>query len=314
MAIFRRLASRMQAADNPAVLVLDGYDDLEVVGESQYQDNRWFLVGGLGDPTQHVRQNIVAVLTPEPENPYDANAVAVTINGLTVGYLCREDAELLQPGLIALYKLHGKPIALPGAIVGGGIRQDGPGRLGVFLRFDPEAFGLLKVDLGDEPAVRTGMSEALAVTSPSYSEELARISSRSRTDVAAIAELRRYLADESDPVRRHFAYAEIESRLYRCRDIFASALDEYDQYCHQHDAEMDDICQALVAEFGSVPLLELYRQAAIRQQKIHNYQAALRWAERGIALYSGRAATREAVEDLRHRAATYRAKLAARSS
>lgn len=310
MAIFRRTARRGRAAESSDALLLGGYDDLEVVGESQYQDNLWSLVGGRGDSAQRVRENVIAILTPEPENAYDRNAVVVTVNGLKVGYLSREDAELIQPGLLALSRVHAKPVALGGAIVGGGIRQDGPGKLGVFLSFNPEDFGLGLAAPDDEPSVRTGLSEALAATSGSYSDELARLSSLPKTDVAAIAELRRYLAQESNPIRRHFAYAEIEARLYRCRDIFASALEEFDQSCGQHDAEMDGICQAFMAEFGSVPLLELYRQMAVRQQKIHDYQAALRWAERGISLYSGRAATPEGIDDLRHRAATYRAKLA----
>ena len=37
---------------------------------------------------------------------------------------------------------YGQPVALNGVIVGGGIREDGPGRLGVFLRHDPADFGL----------------------------------------------------------------------------------------------------------------------------------------------------------------------------
>lgn len=61
---------------------------------------------------------------------------------------------------------------------------------------------------------------------------------------------------------------------------------------------------------GQVPLLETYRQMAIRQQKAHNYSQALWWAERGIALYGNDCARPEAVEDLRSRAARYQAKLA----
>jgi hypothetical protein len=53
-----------------------------------------------------------------------------------------------------------------------------------------------------------------------------------------------------------------------------------------------------------------YRQMAIRQQKAGNYSQALWWAERGIALYGRDCARPEALEDLRGRAAKYRAKLA----
>ena len=63
-------------------------------------------------------------------------------------------------------------------------------------------------------------------------------------------------------------------------------------------------------KWGKVPLLETYRQMAIRQQKAHNYSQALWWAERGIAIYGNGCARPEAVEDLRGRAVKYRAKLA----
>ena len=73
---------------------------------------------------------------------------------------------------------------------------------------------------------------------------------------------------------------------------------------------MDDIRQAFMTEWGEVPLLETYRQMAIRQQKAGDFEQALWWAERGIAVYGDDAARPEAVEDLQHRAAAYRAKLA----
>lgn len=48
---------------------------------------------------------------------------------------------------------------------------------------------------------------------------------------------------------------------------------------------------------------------AIRQQKARNFEQALWWAERGIAIYGTDGARPEAVEDLQKRAASYRAKL-----
>ena len=103
--------------------------------------------------------------------------------------------------------------------------------------------------------------------------------------------------------------AHLEAAQYRCRDTFGSALDEFDAACRLHDSEMACIRAAFMAKWGKVPLLELYRQMAIRQQKAHNYQHALWWAERGIAIYGDDAARPEAVDDLRQRAASYRAKL-----
>ena len=73
---------------------------------------------------------------------------------------------------------------------------------------------------------------------------------------------------------------------------------------------MDRIRDALLTKFGKVPLLVTYGQIAIRQQKAKNWADALRWAERGLALYGDNAARPEAVEDLTKRVAAYRAKLA----
>jgi hypothetical protein len=69
-----------------------------------------------------------------------------------------------------------------------------------------------------------------------------------------------------------------------------------------HDAEMSQIRPACMAQWGKVPALDLYRQMAIRQQKLHDYAQALWWAERGQAVYADDAARPEAVADLRQRA------------
>jgi hypothetical protein len=46
---------------------------------------------------------------------------------------------------------------------------------------------------------------------------------------------------------------------------------------------------------------------AIRQKKSGNYQQALWWAERGIAIYGNDCARTEFVDDLRQRAEKYKA-------
>ena len=127
--------------DGIEVALLAGHDDLDVVGESYYQENLWRLVGPHW-PDERVRQPVYAVLIAEDDNPYDANAVAVWVQGLKVGHLSRANARRYRPGLLSLQRRYGQPVALSGVIVGGGIREDGPGRLGVFLRHDPADFGL----------------------------------------------------------------------------------------------------------------------------------------------------------------------------
>jgi hypothetical protein len=292
------------------VALLTGYEDLEVVGESFHQDNLWRLVGG-GPRKEHVRQDINAVLVAEEDNPYDPNAIAVWIDGLKVGHLSREDARRYRPGLLAQQETQSSPIALAGVIAGGGMRSDGIGRLGVFLRHDPEDFGVRRRPLPPPPQsrMRTALSDALATDAADDSYDLAWMSELPSDDVRAIPWVRKLLAQEQGALARHFMYAQLESMLYRSRDAFSSALTEYDDVCRSHDAEMDGIRQACLDKWGTVPVLETYRQMAIRQQKAHDYREALWWAERGIALYGNACARPEAVEDLRQRATQYKAKL-----
>src|ERR1700733_9747263 len=73
---------------------------------------------------------------------HDPSAVSVCIDGLLVGYLPRDLASALRPGLLATQEREGKPIALEGVIVKGAMRGDGGSRLSVVLRYDPEDFGL----------------------------------------------------------------------------------------------------------------------------------------------------------------------------
>src|SRR6266487_5225174 len=211
MGLFRKLLRGGQPADQaqdasrdarPAWMqdgmqgqLYDGHVDLEVVGESHYQDNLWRLIGGRSSPNERARVDIHAVLVAETDNHYDANAVSVWIGGLKVGYLSRDDAQRYQPGLLALQKKHGQPIALPGVIVGGGMREDGPGRLGVFLRHDPVDFGLPGVSSPPPPEsrMRTGLSDAFATDAADASYDLAWMNDLPEDDIRAIPMLRRLL-------------------------------------------------------------------------------------------------------------------------
>jgi hypothetical protein len=105
---------------------------------------------------------------------------------------------------------------------------------------------------------------------------------------------------------------ELERRLYKSRDAFASALDEFDVVCRQHDAEMVTIRPALLDKFGVVPVIGMYRQAAVRCQKAKDWQAARDWAQRGIKVYGEQAARAEVVEDLHKRVAHATGKIGGR--
>jgi hypothetical protein len=141
--LFRKAPAPAAVATSVVDASLYGGDEtLEVVGESHYQDALWRIVGGRC--SERVRYPIAAVLMPEPDNPYDRNAIQVMIGGELVGYLCRVDAAAYRPGLLRLMEssLNGL-VALEGVICGGGPRPDGIGMLGVFLDHDPADFGLV---------------------------------------------------------------------------------------------------------------------------------------------------------------------------
>lgn len=311
-----RGSEQPETRGTPPVRMLGGGEDLEVVGESRYQDALWSISGGqIG---QSVRCAAAAVLVPEPQNAYDPNAVAVVIEGHRVGYLDRQTAGLYASGLNELMRSYGAHIGLWGVIVGGGYYEDGPGRLGVWLEHDPSDFGVAQSVAGPRArpvfgaaTMRTGFSEAWLTDAEDDSYDLSWYDDLPDGDRSAIAVLQELLVTDPDPVDRHFQFAELESRLYRCRDLYDSALIEFDDACRRHDAEMETICAAFMAKWGKVPLLETYRQMAIRQQKKKDWEACLWWAERGIALYGDAAAREDAVEDLQKRRARARQKLVA---
>jgi len=263
---------------------ISGDDDLRVVGESFHQDILWVIVGGrTRDPVRH---EIHALLVAEHGNPHDPDAVSVWIAGHRVGHLGREDAGLLRPGLIRLQRQHKRAIALPGHVIGGGADGDRLRSLGVFLTFDAAAFGV--------PGSTGHGGLAELPTDPE----------------TRVRRLRQALGTETDVLSRHYAFAELESTLYDLRGKLPSALGDYDDVCRSHDAEMERIVPALVDEFGVVPLLETYRQAAIRHHRARNPGMALWWSERGITRYADHPANQDAVRDLYKRAGTYRAAVA----
>ncbi len=325
MGLFRRLRAagnsstdesaidRSAAQASISVRFFGRDEDLEIVGEASYQNALWSICGG--SPGDRVRYRVVAVLVPEPDNPFDSNAIAVHIDGHCVGYFDRNTAVEYGQGLRRLMERCGAYVALSGVIVGGGYYDDGPGRLGVWLDHDPADFGLMASPpnrpRSTSGTMRTGFSEAWLTDLDDDSYDLSWFNELPDSDLQAIAMLRSLLTSDPDPIDRHFQFAELESRLYRCRDLYESALDEFDAACEQHDAEMATICQAFMAKWGKIPLLETYRQMAIRQQKRKDWRASLWWAERGFSLYGNDAAREDAVEDLLKRRNRAMAKLEA---
>lgn len=111
-----------------------GDTDLSVVGEANYQENLWALVGRT---TDRVRISTMALLVPETDNPHDPEAIAVWISGLQVGYLSDRAAHVLRHDVVGAAELTGKAVAVAATIVGGGMRRDDLiGDLEVLLHVD----------------------------------------------------------------------------------------------------------------------------------------------------------------------------------
>jgi hypothetical protein len=92
-------ASRLSPARRAAI-VGDGEFRFPIVGESHYQLEIEAIAGGRSE--DGARNILVdALLIPEPNNPYDPNAVAVKIENETVGYLSRDTAKLFCRALAA---------------------------------------------------------------------------------------------------------------------------------------------------------------------------------------------------------------------
>ncbi|MEE4187834.1 MAG: HIRAN domain-containing protein [Roseobacter sp.] len=76
----------------------NGSFPMEVVGESNYQEALIEVCGGYSRDGYELE--LVAEIEREPSNPYDENAILVSIDGHTVGYLSRDQAQRLSAQMI----------------------------------------------------------------------------------------------------------------------------------------------------------------------------------------------------------------------
>jgi hypothetical protein len=74
-----------------------GTFECEVVGESKYQQELERIAGGRTEDSAELRKR--AVLALEDDNPHDAKAVCVRIDGQRVGYLSRKMARAYRQQL-----------------------------------------------------------------------------------------------------------------------------------------------------------------------------------------------------------------------
>ena len=117
----------MVAALTPSDDPMEGFVCIPVAGESQYQDALQELRDAL-DVFERIGHGFVAVLVPEPDNPHDSSAIAVTSGGNTLGYVRADVARDWQPFLRSLEG----PIECSARLTGG--TSDKPS-IGVVLDF-----------------------------------------------------------------------------------------------------------------------------------------------------------------------------------
>lgn len=138
--------------------LFEGRFRIDVVGESHYQDALEQIAGGRTEEGANLES--IALLVPEPANRYDPNAVQILVDGKLVGYLSRNNAEVLQPAILQQMRQTGRGVACRSRVVGGWDRGGGDrGHFGVRLYFDPADFGIDPDDLEgewEEPEVHTG--------------------------------------------------------------------------------------------------------------------------------------------------------------
>jgi hypothetical protein len=315
MGILKRIfgGTSAEAVDSSReILILEGLDTLEVVGESYCQDVLWELVGG--NSGQRVRVEVIGTLNPQPDNKYDPNAIAVHIENSKVGFVAKELAAEIIEELNDLIKTNGgKVIGLRGVIAGGGDRDDGPGMLGVFLEFPAEAFGESSHAPKYAPtefSMNSGKSDALFTDLQDDSYDLSWMGKLGNDPSKRIVGLRKVLESNQEPISRHFAFSELEELLYQYKEVFPGALEEYDEVATKHQQEISStIKTAMIDKWGKLPNLVVHRQSAIRHTKAKNFAKALEWVENGLRDYGTDAFKEEWILDLQKRVVTLNAKI-----
>jgi HIRAN domain len=132
-----------------------GRATVEVAGESHYQGTLEVIAGGRTINGAR-KPDHLAMLVPEPRNPYDPNAVRVYLGPPMgkVGYLSREDAVRYRP-VIERVAWMGRVIACRASLKGGWDRGRGDsGSFGVTLHLGSPTALMLDIDKDHGPDPR----------------------------------------------------------------------------------------------------------------------------------------------------------------
>ena len=125
-------------ADEIHDVLAPGGDIREVVASAPYQEALEAIAGGKPGSTPDAEK--WAHLIPEPDNPWDRNAVAVYIDGRKVGYLPRETSAAYAALLSQLWaSTRGRAVCR--AVTSGGWRRV-ESQVGTVSAVDEEQFGV----------------------------------------------------------------------------------------------------------------------------------------------------------------------------
>lgn len=81
-----------------------GQPNFDVVGENWHETGIASVLGRRPGLDEEIERYATAELVPEPDNPHDANAICVRIEGEAVGYLSADAARAYQPLVHALVR------------------------------------------------------------------------------------------------------------------------------------------------------------------------------------------------------------------
>jgi hypothetical protein len=155
------------------VIRLSSDGRVAVVGESHYQPAIAAAAQGRNCQEWQDAVETTAILVPEPTNPYDRNAVRITLGGRTVGYLSREEAVQYQPQLLDLLQA-GRLGSCPAYVCGGGDRY-----YGVFLHLGRPGC-LLPVNSADGLELLAAERQVTVTGEEGHQDVLAELAARGR--------------------------------------------------------------------------------------------------------------------------------------
>jgi len=225
---------------------------IPVVGESHYQQALSLAVGGKvagEDFESHLP--VVAALVPEPDNPWDTNAVRVDIvsglRTLTVGYLERPVAEEYQQHLLKL-RAQGRLGVCPARVTGGGHRY-----YGIYLHLVwPEKYGIAT---GAEDPEIAEEKDGVALLRADWSCTVTK--EEAHQDVLGAYAPHR--PGESRTVRASLGFCLIQSGKYKGEQAIEVRIDgrRVGQLTHAMSTRYRDMIDRVLAR-GLVPTCEAF--------------------------------------------------------